>query len=212
MTQIIHAAAAGRFSEVDLQRALDILDKGGCVGLPTDTVYGLGVLPHLEESIARLYEIKKRAPSKAIAILVARPQAADEIAGKVSEYARKWMDAFWPGALTLVFPLKAGLPDVLSGNRTIGVRMPDHTGALQLLQRSGPLAVTSANLSGAASAISAAEVLAQLDGQFDLLLDAGVTPGGHSSTVVDCTGSNYRILREGPISEAQLLRVLRGEA
>jgi L-threonylcarbamoyladenylate synthase len=207
MTQILRADPGGCFSDSDLQIALDTLKRGGSVVFPTDTVYGLGVMPYIEAAITRLYEIKGREPDKAIPILIARPEAVDEIAEPVRDYARMWMRAFWPGALTLVFPLKSGFPDTLSLNRTIGVRMPDHAAALQLLQRSGPLAVTSANRSGAASTCRAEDVLEQLNGRFDVLMDGGTTPGGRSSTVVDCTQEAWEILREGPITRTQLLNL-----
>ncbi len=208
MTNILHAGANGRFTGADLQTALDILNRGGCVAFPTDTVYGLGARPQFQESVTRLYEIKRRESAKAIAILVAKPEDVNKIAEGVSEAARVWMNAFWPGPLTIVLPLKSGLPDMLSTNRTIGLRMPDHAAALQLLRLSGPLAVTSANLSGAASATSGEEVINQLEGRIDLLLDSGRTPGGLSSTVVDCTQTGINILREGPIDAAQLQKAL----
>ena len=208
MTRILRAVPGGRFSDSDLQIALETLKKGGSVAFPTDTVYGLGVMPHAAENIARLYEIKGRDPGKAIAILIAHPETVDEIAGPVRDFARTWMKVFWPGALTLVLPLKSGFPDMLSSNHTIGVRMPDHAAALQLLLFSGPLAVTSANLSGSASACTAEDVLEQLNGRIEVIMDDGIIPGGQSSTIVDCTQETWIILREGPITREQLLEAL----
>ena len=107
--------------------------------------------------------------------------------------------AHWPGALTLIVPRHPSLPADLSPLPTLGIRIPDHPAALALLQAAGPLAVTSANLSGQADTTTAKEVLAQLDGRVDLVLDGGKTPGGIPSTVVDLTGSEPRILRQGPV-------------
>jgi len=115
---------------------------------------------------------------------------------------------FWPGPLTLIVPRLPQLPSVLSSNLTIGVRIPDHPVALSLLKLVGPLAVTSANLSGNANANTAQQVLDQLDGRIHLILDGGQTPGGVPSTVADCTGPETRILREGPISLVELKVVL----
>ena len=203
-TEIRKAHADGTFSAADLTEAVAVLQKGGVVGVPTDTVYGIAVLPDVTDAIRRLYEIKARDPKKAIALLVPDPSAVADVAQEPGEAAARLMQAFWPGALTLVFRLKPGLPDLLSSNGTIGVRMPDHAGVLGLLRLTGALAVTSANLSGAPSACSGEQALEGIGGQFELLLDGGAVPGGLSSTVVDCTGPSLRLLREGPISAAAL--------
>ncbi len=119
-----------------------------------------------------------------------------------------WRIRFWPGPLTLVVPKHPDLPAELSLHATIGVRMPDHPVALALLRVTGPLAVTSANRSGEASSVTAQEVVAQLGGRIELILDGGQTPGRISSTVVDCSGHAPVILRQGPISLEDLLQAL----
>jgi L-threonylcarbamoyladenylate synthase len=126
----------------------------------------------------------------------------------VSEFAMRLAGHFWPGALTLVAGRAAGLPEILSPLPTIGVRMPNHAWALALLQRVGPLATTSANLSGAANPLSAEDVLAQLDGRVDLVIDGGPSPLGLPSTVVDCTGLEPKILRQGAITADEILSVI----
>jgi len=126
----------------------------------------------------------------------------------MGEMAHRLAGHFWPGPLTLVVARHPSLPDNLSPLPTVGVRMPDHPVALMLLNRAGPLAVTSANVSGAPSASSAQEVFDQLQGRIPLVLDGGPTPGGVPSTVVDCTGSEPMILRQGPITMDQLLEAL----
>jgi L-threonylcarbamoyladenylate synthase len=122
--------------------------------------------------------------------------------------ARRLAGRFWPGPLTLVVPKRPSLPEQVSSGSTVGVRMPDHPVTLALMRQTGPLAVTSANRSGSASSVSAQEVLAQLGGRIPLILDGGQAPGGSSSTVVDCTGPEPKILRPGPISLDEILEAL----
>jgi L-threonylcarbamoyladenylate synthase len=115
---------------------------------------------------------------------------------------------FWPGPLTLVIPKHPDLPEAVSATSTVGVRVPDHAAARALLQASGPLAATSANLSGQPSPSTAEEVRAQLGGRIPLILDGGRTPGGVPSTVVDCLGAEPKVLREGPISSQEIFKSL----
>jgi L-threonylcarbamoyladenylate synthase len=110
--------------------------------------------------------------------------------------------------LTLVVPKHPSLPEAVSATATVGVRVPDHAAARRLLQAAGPMAVTSANRSGQPSPSSASEVLAQLGGRIALILDGGKTPGGVPSTVVDCVGAEPKILREGPVTQAEIRRSL----
>jgi L-threonylcarbamoyladenylate synthase len=191
-----------------LPHAADVLKHGGIVAFPTDTVYGLAALPTLEDSIESLYIIKGRSHVKAIAILMSHYSELDQVAKQISPLTEALAKNFWPGPLTLIVPRRARLPKNLSETNTIGVRVPDHPVTLRLLQMTGPLAVTSANLSGEANARTAREVLKQLDGRFHLLIDGGETPGGVPSTVVDCTGRVPEVLRTGPISEAQIKSIV----
>ncbi len=183
-----------------LSTALDILQQGGIVAFPTDTVYGLGASLHNPTGIGRLFQAKDRAPSKAIAVLISSVKELDQVAGDLNRVVENLAHQFWPGPLTLVVPRHPSLPQILGPLPTIGVRMPDHSDALALLQRTGPLAVTSANLSGRNNACSAMEVYKQLGGKVQLILDGGETPGGTPSTVIDCTTSTFKTLRAGPIT------------
>jgi L-threonylcarbamoyladenylate synthase len=182
-----------------LRHAADILQHGGLVAFPTDTVYGLAALPFQGETVERLYIVKARNSERAIAVLLGDISQLSKVASQLSPTALRLAERFWPGPLTLVVPRLPTLPEILSANLTIGVRIPDHPVALALLKLIGPLAVTSANLSGKENASTAQEVLAQLDGRFHLILDGGQTPGGMPSTVIDCTKPGLTILREGPI-------------
>jgi len=183
-----------------LRRAVERLRQGELVAFPTDTVYGVGALVGEAEAISQLYVAKGRGSEKAIPILLGDPAELDQVAINVNEMTRRLARRFWPGPLTLVVPKLPSLPAELSAQPTVGVRMPDHPAALALMRQTGPLAVTSANLSGAANAVTAQQVLEQLSGRIPLILDGGRTPGGRPSTVVDCTGLEPRILRAGPVS------------
>ena len=186
-------------------RAIQVLRQGGLVAFPTDTVYGLAADAFRGECIEKLFVAKGRDSSKAIAVLVGDFSQLTQVAAQVSAIAERLAQRFWPGPLTLVVPRRPDLPAVLSPLPTVGVRMPDHPLALALLKLTGPLAVTSANISGASNPLTAKDVLQQLDGRIDLILDGGVTPGGVPSTVVDCTTTDLVILRQGPITREMML-------
>jgi L-threonylcarbamoyladenylate synthase len=191
-----------------LYRAVASIQCGELVAFPTDTVYGLGALVQDPQAIDQLYAVKGRDTAKAIAVLLGYLDHLDQITANMSPVALRLAARYWPGPLTLVVTQQAGLPGNLSPLPTIGVRMPNHPVALGLLQQTGPLAVTSANLSGQPSASNAQEVYAQLAGRIPLILDGGRTPGGLPSTVVDCTGPELVILRQGPLSLEDLQAAL----
>ncbi len=193
---------------VALQHALDVLSNGGLVVFPTDTVYGLAALPTKAEYVERLYVVKGRESTRAIAILLSSSTELENISILPSDKALKLANRFWPGPLTLIVPRHPDLPDVLSPNQTIGVRVPDHDIALELLRMTGPLGVTSANISGRENTNSAEEVMEQLDGRVHLVIDGGKSPGGVPSTVVDCTTSEPVILRPGPIRIKEITKAI----
>jgi len=190
--------------------ASDMIRAGGLVAFPTDTVYGLAADLRNEKAINNLFAAKGREMNKAIAVLVGSVEQLDEITPGLSEPAKILAARFWPGALTLVVSRRHELPDVLSVLPTIGVRMPDHAFAIRFLTQVGPLAVTSANISGADNPLSAMDVLEQLGGKVDLILDGGRCPGGIPSTVVDCTVPDVKILRQGAIPSEEILRAVGG--
>lgn len=189
---------------VALQHAVDILRHGGLVAFPTDTVYGLAALAFDAQSIERLYVAKGRNSERAIAVLIGNLNQLDQVTGDIGDQARQLAERFWPGPLTLIVPRHPNLPEVLSPLQTIGVRIPDHPLAIRLLEMAGPLAVTSANLSGLANTTTAQEVLEQLNGRVHLIVDGGQTPGGVPSTVIDCTGPAPTLLREGPVKLVEI--------
>lgn len=192
-----------------LTLAMELLQKGQLVAFPTDTVYGLGADLHNPQAIQELYKVKGRDAAKAIAVLVGSVQVLEQITAEMNPLAQRLAQKFWPGPLTLVVPAHPSLPPELSPLPTVGVRMPDHADALALLNLTGPLAVTSANLSGTPSSVNAQEVFEQIGKHIPLILDGGKTPGGLSSTVVDCTKDEIKILRLGPINQQELEAALR---
>ena len=193
----------------EIQAALEILNSGGLVAFPTDTVYGLGALAFNDDAIKSIYAAKDRPIEKAIPILIADVDDLTLVADSIPESARILAARFFPGALTLVVPKKDSLPASISAAATVAVRIPDNDDARALLRAAGPMAVTSANISGAESPSTAQEVYAQLGGRIPLILDGGKTRGGVPSTLVDCSKETLEILREGPIALDELLKALK---
>jgi L-threonylcarbamoyladenylate synthase len=191
-----------------LAMAIDILSSGQLVAFPTDTVYGLGALVFDEQAVSRLYDVKERGMEKAIPVLIGDLDQLGQVSSGVNSMGQKLAKHFWPGALTIVVPRHPSIPEAVTPLPTVGVRMPRFEPTLDLLKLIGPLAVTSANISGQGSPSTAAGVSAQLGGRISLILDGGVTPGGMPSTVVDCTKGQPVILREGPISLEEILQAL----
>lgn len=202
-TEIMSASA----SEA-IPRALEILKAGGLVAFPTDTVYGVGALAFDEKAVESIYAAKDRPVEKAIPVLIGDPDDLEKVGIHIPASAYKLASRFWPGPLTILVPKRADLPESVSATPTVGVRVPDHVVARALLRAAGPMAVTSANISGGQSPVSAEEVYEQLDGRIDLIINGGKTPGRVPSTLVDCTASELKVLREGPISLKDLLSAL----
>ncbi len=194
-TQVVGAGSPDVFAS-----ALQILRSGGLVAFPTDTVYGVGSLAFDDEAVRSIYVAKGRSPEKAIPILLGDAADLDKVALTLPASARRLAERFWPGALTLIVRKRPELPEAVSAADTVGVRVPDHAVARELLRAAGPMAVTSANMSGQASPWTASEVLQQLAGRIPLIIDGGRTPGGTPSTVLDCTQDDPVVLRAGPIS------------
>lgn len=183
----------------DLDQAVRSISSGGVVGLPTDTVYGLAVGWNQKQAMAKLFRIKQRPPEKQIAILVASSAMADELI-QLPAYGLELAKQHWPGALTLIAPLRDGSTSTAgdASPPTLGVRVPAHQLCLDLLTETGPLAVTSANLSGHPPVTDHLEARQLFSDQVDCYLP-GEAHGGEASTVLDLTTNPILVRREGPI-------------
>jgi L-threonylcarbamoyladenylate synthase len=191
-----------------LKIALQLLRAGEIIAFPTDTVYGVGALAFDATGAQVIYRVKQRPPEKALPILLGDFAQVSQVAAEVTPLARKLAAAFLPGALTIILPKHPKLPREVSALDTIGVRVPNHAFARALLRAAGAMAVSSANLSGADNPQDAKQVYAQLNGSLPLILDGGRARGSVPSTVVDCCGTKPIVLREGPVSFAEIQAVL----
>jgi L-threonylcarbamoyladenylate synthase len=189
-------------------RAAEVIRGGGLVILPTDTVYGIAADVWQPQAIAALYAVKLRPPDKAIPVLLADVEHIALVASGVPAMARRLAETFWPGPLTIAVPKLPTLPEIVSALPTVGVRIPDHDGARAVIRAcGGALAVTSANLSGQPSPLTAEE--AGILGQaVALILDGGRCAGGQPSTVVDVSGDSLHMVRTGPLDQDTLRRIL----
>ena len=197
-------------SPASLQRAIDVLVQGLPIGLPTDTVYGLAADPFRPGAADRLFEVKRRPRNVNLPVLVSGTDQTDALATAVPRTASVLMDRFWPGALTVVLPARAGLAaDLGDDDATIGLRCPAHPVPLALCAAVGPLATTSANRHGEPTLTTATEVVAVFGDDVAVVLDGGECTGS-PSTVVDCTGVEPKLLREGRVPWSALVEALRG--
>jgi L-threonylcarbamoyladenylate synthase len=180
--------------------AREILQRHGTVVFPTDTIYGVAADAFSPQGIQKIYEVKQRPEEKALPVLIGDLDQLADLLLYTSDTVRKIAAAFWPGPLTLILPKGPNIPPDLSPYPTLGVRMPDLSFTLSLLRTVGPLATTSANLSGGPNPMTAQDVIDQIGDRVDLILDGGPTPGMTASTVVDVSGTEMKVLRQGPIS------------
>jgi tRNA threonylcarbamoyl adenosine modification protein (Sua5/YciO/YrdC/YwlC family) len=196
--------------EASLAAALEALADGLIIAMPTDTVYGLAADPFRPGATERLFEAKKRSRDVDLPVLVANIEQAMSLATAVPLLASALMKNFWPGPLTLVLPRRPDLvADLGEDEATIGVRCPAHPVPLALCAKAGPLATTSANLHGQPTSQTAQEVVAVFGDTVPVVLDGG-TRSGRPSTVVDCTGIEPRLLREGRIPWSSVTAALGG--
>lgn len=182
-----------------LQPAVEVLQSGGVVIFPTDTVYGIGCDALNEEAVGKVFRVKGREANKPLPVLVASVDDLSHLVREVPPMARELMEKFLPGGVTVVLPKRESVPDIVTaGTDTMGVRIPDHPVTLALLRLSGvALTAPSANFSGEPPAQRVADIPTSLQEQVDAVIDDGDAPGGVPSTVVDMTSPRPRILREG---------------
>jgi L-threonylcarbamoyladenylate synthase len=192
--------------------AVAVLQSAGVIALPTDTLYALVADAGQDEAVQRVFAIKGRDAVKALPLFVDGLEMALQIAD-LNDQARRLAAAFWPGALTIVANKRPDFASVaLGGGETIALRAPDSELALDVARRLGrPVTGTSANRSGGPDPDTADEVRRQLGGRIDLIVDGGACRLGVSSTVVDCTGGELRVLREGAVTPQQVREALARE-
>ena len=189
--------------------AAEAVRRGELVVLPTDTVYGVGADAFSAGAVAAILAAKGRGREMPPPVLIPNPRTVDGLATHVPDYARDLMAAFWPGPLTLVLYAQASLMwDLGDTNGTVALRMPQDDTALKLLDEVGPMAVTSANISGQPPARTVVDAAAQLGSAVSVYLDAGPSASGLASTILDCTGEAPVILRAGALSISQIQKVL----
>lgn len=181
--------------------AVSVLDGGGVIAYPTDTLYALGADPWQRKAIGRVFAIKGRDPAVAMPLIAADLSQVEQALGTLSPLARRLAAAFWPGPLTLVLAAPGSLPaDVLGGGTTVAIRVPAHDVARLVARGLGrPLVATSANLAGQPATDDPRVVLATLGPDLDGVIDAGRTPGGPPSTIIDVTGDQPRLVRLGAV-------------
>jgi tRNA threonylcarbamoyl adenosine modification protein (Sua5/YciO/YrdC/YwlC family) len=195
--------------EAAIEAAALAVQRGGLVVLPTDTVYGLGADAFDHAAVQALLDAKGRGREMPPPVLISSTTTLDALASGVQAYVAALTEAFWPGPLTLVLDQQPSLTWDLGETRgTVAVRMPDHQVALALLERTGPMAVSSANLSGLPAATEAAEADGMLGDSVEVVLDAGPSPKGEASTILDVRRATPRLLRLGALSIADLNEVL----
>ena len=191
-----------------LEPAMAAIVAGGVVGIPTDTVYGIGCDPRAAAAVERIYAIKGRPADLELGLLAADLEQVCRVA-VMGAGALRLAAAFWPGPLSLVVPVRE--PRSLAVPRagdTVSVRVPDHGLLCDLLRRTGPLATSSANRHGDPACTNAAEVEARLGAELDVILDGGPAEG-RASTIIDLAQATPRVLRSGPLTDEQLRPYLR---
>ncbi|WP_234412360.1 L-threonylcarbamoyladenylate synthase [Nocardioides sediminis] len=195
--------------EAAIEAATSAVRRGQLVVLPTDTVYGVAADAFSPDAVQALLDAKGRGREMPPPVLVSAPTTLDALAVGVPAYARALVERFWPGPLTVVCRQQSSLQWDLGETRgTVAVRMPDHEVALAVLERTGPLAVSSANITGRPAALDADEAEEMLGAAVEVVVDGGPVSGGEASTIIDCTGPQGRVLRRGALSLDELNEVL----
>ena len=197
----------------EVRRAAQILRAGGLVAFPTETVYGLGADASSAKAIARLYEVKRRPAEHPVIVHFASSDLAFEWAKDVPDSAHTLASKFWPGPLTLILKRSPKARDFVTGGQdTVGLRVPSHPIAHELLKEfGGAIAAPSANRFGKVSPTTAAHVREDLGGDVDLVLEGGPSEVGIESTIVDLSGETAVLLRPGAITRAQIERIVQLE-
>lgn len=207
---IIYRIDPNQINEEAIERAASALREGKLVIFPTETVYGLAADAFDAGAVAKVYAAKHRPFSEALPVQVGEKQDIKKVAASIPASAQKLIDRFMPGPITIILNKNAKVPEIVTANgRTIGVRMPNHPVALEVLWEFGrPIIATSANIHGGAEPLTAADAVAQLGESVEIVLDSGPARLGQASTVVDVTQDPPRVLRVGALSVEEIEKVL----
>ena len=197
----------------EIKRAGDMIHAGGLVAFPTETVYGLAADVFNEQAVARVFQVKGRPAHNPLPVQIALMDDLPRLVSEIPPIAERLMREFWPGPLTLVFPASPDVPKlVTAGTGKVGIRMPDHSVAWDLIRAAGtPIVAPSANASGQPPPTTAEEVLRYLQGKIELILDGGPTSLKVASTVVDVTQTPPKILRVGSITREHISGAISGD-
>lgn len=194
-----------------IQEVVRILQSGGVIAYPTETFFGLGCDSENEKAVERIYQVKGRLFTSPLSVIAGKMDDALNLIDEVTPSGQRLMDHFWPGPLTLIFKSSSRvLPRLTAHTGKIGIRISSHPLATLITNAlSRPITATSANLTGARECLSAADVIENLGDRLDAIIDAGITPGGTGSTIIDVTIDPPALLREGVIPFAAVQNCLR---
>lgn len=209
-TEIFKISSVNFRKEI-IEKVIRTFKKGGSVIFPTETVYGIGTTINNKETINKIYQLRKRPKNKALLILIGRKKDLNKYA-YLTPTARKIINKFWPGPLTIILKKKKIVPNFVTANKkTVALRMPENNFLIKLIRRiKKPIIAPSANLSGQKPPVTATETLKDFFGKVDLILDVGKTKYKKESTILDLSGKKPKILRRGAISEKKLMRIFSG--
>jgi L-threonylcarbamoyladenylate synthase len=190
-----------------VEMAVDVLVNGGVLAMPTDTVYGLAASLSHPDAIDRIFSVKNRDRTKPLPILVSSTEALEHLVPDLDPDVSLLLDEYWPGPLTVVVRPAVRLPaQVVAADGTVGIRLPNHQLAIELIERAGgAIACTSANVSGDDPERTANDVLATLGSLIDAVIDGGIAPGGVSSTVIGFGGCGVVVYRDGAIPSEHII-------
>ena len=204
MTEILNIIEEGICKSV--RRACDILEKGGVIAYPTDTIYGLGVDPAISGAMDKLYDVKERSDEKSFSLMLSGKKMLYQLFKNISPLEKKVIDNFFPGAITIVLNNSINKLDL---NKTVGIRIPDNDFCRELIEKYGkPITTTSVNKSGMPPAISASEVRNQFANELDLILDGGDAPRAKGSTVIQIVNEKLKVLRQGILKEEEIKEII----
>ena len=193
-------------NNIGIQKAVQIINKGGIVIFPTDTVYGIGCDPYNQKAVLSLYKIKKREKTKPLPVIGYSKKELEKIA-EFNDKAEKIAEMFWPGAITLILKVKdENIKKSLGLGKKIAVRVPNNQCALSLLKECKLLVATSANISGTTSLTDPNDCKRDLNG-YDLLIDGGILSDNGESTIVEIDGNKIKIVRKGSVSEEEMKKL-----